>query len=70
MDGNTLDLSNRGLREINEIQGMLAQYAGGIQMLNLSGNYLKYVNNIINLKIFSIEISIYKYLFRIYNILY
>jgi hypothetical protein len=70
MDGNTLDLSNRGLREINEIQGMLTQYAGGIQMLNLSGNYLKYVNNIINLKIFSIEISIYKYLFRIYNILY
>ena len=52
MDGNTLDLSNRGLREINEIQGMLAQYAGGIQMLNLSGNYLKYANNIINLKIF------------------
>lgn len=52
MDGNTLDLSNRGLKEINEIQGMLAQYSGGIQMLNLSGNYLKYVNIIINIKIF------------------
>ena len=43
MDGTTLDLSNRGYKDINEIQEMLTQYSSGIEMLNLSGNYLKYV---------------------------
>lgn len=47
MDGTTLDLSNRGLTQLNEIQEMLAQYSSGIEMLNLSGNYLKYVHIII-----------------------
>ena len=37
----TLDLSNRGLQQIDEIYGMLAQCCQGIEMLNLSGNYLK-----------------------------
>ena len=44
MDGTTLDLSNRGYKDINEIQEMLTQYSSGIEMLNLSGNYLKYVS--------------------------
>ena len=47
MDGTTLDLSNRGLTQLNEMQDMLAQYSNGIEMLNLSGNYLKYVHIII-----------------------
>jgi hypothetical protein len=41
MEGTTLDLSNRGLQQIAEIFGMLSQYSQGIEMLNLSGNYLK-----------------------------
>jgi hypothetical protein len=41
MEGTTLDLSNRGLQQIDEIYGMLAQCCEGIEMLNLSGNYLK-----------------------------
>lgn len=52
MDGTTLDLSNRGLTQLNEIQDMLAQYSNGIEMLNLSGNYLKYVHIIIIFTIF------------------
>ena len=52
MDGTTLDLSNRGLTQLNEIQDMLAQYSNGIEMLNLSGNYLKYVHIIIISTIF------------------
>ena len=44
MDGTTLDLSNRGLKDINEVQQMLSSYSSGIEMLNLSGNYLKYVS--------------------------
>ena len=44
MDGTTLDLSNRGYKDINEIREMLTQYSSGIEMLNLSGNYLKYVS--------------------------
>ena len=47
MDGTTLDLSNRGLTQLNQIQEMLAQYSSGIEMFNLSGNYLKYVHIII-----------------------
>lgn len=47
MDGTTLDLSNRGLTQLNEMHDMLAQYSNGIEMLNLSGNYLKYVHIII-----------------------
>ena len=43
MDGTTLDLSNRGLKDISEVQQMLSSYSSGIEMLNLSGNYLKYV---------------------------
>lgn len=49
MDGNNLDLSNRGLKELNEMQDMLMQYSGSIFMLNLAGNYLKYVYIIINI---------------------
>ena len=41
MDGTTLDLSNRGLTQLNDIQDMLTQCSNGIEMLNLSGNYLK-----------------------------
>jgi hypothetical protein len=41
MEGSSLDLSNRGLTSLNDVQGMLAQYAPELQMLNLSGNYLK-----------------------------
>ena len=41
MEGTTLDLSNRGLQQLDEIHGMLAQVCQGIEMLNLSGNYLK-----------------------------
>ena len=41
MEGNNLDLSNRGLQQIDEIYGMLAQCCEVIEMLNLSGNYLK-----------------------------
>ncbi len=52
MDGTTLDLSNRGLTQLNEMQEMLAQYSNGIEMLNLSGNYLKYVHIIIISTIF------------------
>ena len=44
MDGTTLDLSNRGLKDISEVQQMLSSYSNGIEMLNLSGNYLKYVS--------------------------
>ena len=51
-DGKTLDLSNQGLKSIDDIQDILVQCAGRIQTLNLAGNYLKYVNIIINLKIF------------------
>lgn len=51
MEGTTLDLSNRGLKQITDMQDMLAQCAGGIEMLNLSGNYLKYIIIIINLQI-------------------
>ena len=47
MDGNNLDLSNRGLTQLNELQGMLSQYSGRIFTLNLAGNYLKYVYIII-----------------------
>ena len=43
MEGTTLDLSNRGLAQISDIQDMLASCSSGIEMLNLSGNYLKYV---------------------------
>ena len=38
MEGNNLDLSNRGLTQLNEVQGMLSQYSGSIFMLNLGGN--------------------------------
>lgn len=41
MDGTTLDLSNRGYQQLSEIQDMLTHYANGIEMFNLSGNYLK-----------------------------
>ena len=41
MEGTTLDLSNRGLKQIDEIYGMIAQYCSGIEMLNLSSNYLR-----------------------------
>lgn len=41
MDSSSLSLSNRGLTQIEEIYDMLAQYSGGIYMLDLSGNYLK-----------------------------
>ena len=44
MDGTTLDLSNRGLKDISEVQHMLSSYSSGIETLNLSGNYLKYVS--------------------------
>ena len=48
MEGTTLDLSNRGLAQISDIQDMLGSCSGGVEMLNLSGNYLTYVyNNII-----------------------
>ena len=42
MEGTTLDLSNRGLQQINDIYEMLAQYSQGIETLNLTGNYFKY----------------------------
>jgi hypothetical protein len=42
MDATTLDLSNHGLQQINEIYDMLTQYSQNIEILNLSGNYLKY----------------------------
>jgi hypothetical protein len=51
-DGKTLDLSNQGLKSINDIQDILAECAGRVHTLNLAGNYLKYVHIIINLKIF------------------
>jgi len=60
MDGNNLDLSNRGLKEINEIQDMLMQYSGSIFTLNLAGNYLKYVYIINILIFFNLEILIFK----------
>ena len=41
MDGTTLDLSNRGLEQISDVNEMLAQCCQGIEMLNLSSNYLK-----------------------------
>ena len=41
MDGTTLDLSNRGLQQISDVTDMLAQCSQGIEMLNLSSNYLK-----------------------------
>ncbi len=41
MDENNLDLSNRGLTQLNDIQGMLSQCSGNVQLINLSGNYLK-----------------------------
>ena len=41
MEGTTLDLSNRGLQQIDDIYEMLGQYSQGIEMLNLSSNYLK-----------------------------
>jgi hypothetical protein len=41
MEGTTLDLPNRGLKQIEEIYGMIAQYSTGIEMLNLSSNYLR-----------------------------
>ena len=47
MDGTTLDLSNRRLTQLDEIQDMLSQCSSQIEMLNLSGNHLKYVNIII-----------------------
>lgn len=66
MEGTTLDLSKRSLAQITDIQDMLTQCAGGIEMLNLSGNYLKYDNIILNfLTIIIIEISIFKYNFLI-----
>ena len=50
MNDTTLDLSNQGLKSIEDIQDMLVQCAGQMQTLNLAGNYLKYVYIIINLK--------------------
>jgi hypothetical protein len=44
MEGTTLDLSNHGLQQINDIYDMLAQNSQSIEMLNLSGNYLKYIH--------------------------
>jgi hypothetical protein len=41
MEGTTLDLSNRGLQQISDVSEMLAQCCQGIEMLNLSSNYLK-----------------------------
>ena len=41
MEGTTLDLSNRGLQQIDDVYEMLGQYSQGIEMLNLSSNYLK-----------------------------
>ncbi len=43
MEGTTLDLSNHGLQQINEVYDMLSQNSQAIEMLNLSGNYLKYI---------------------------
>ena len=54
MDGTTLDLSNRGLKDISEVQQMLSSYSSGIETLNLSGNYLKYVSLIFNTYLFNI----------------
>ena len=74
MNDTTLDLSNQGLKSIEDIQDMLVQCAGQMQTLNLAGNYLKYVYIIINLKKYFnflyIEILMHKYLFRNWNILY
>jgi hypothetical protein len=73
MNDTTLDLSNQGLKSINDIIDMLAQCAGKMQTLNLAGNYIKYVYIIINIKKYLflyIEILMYKYLFLICNILY
>lgn len=50
MNDTTLDLSNQGLKSIEDIQDMLVQCAGQMQTLNLAGNYLKYVYIIINQK--------------------
>ena len=74
MNDTTLDLSNQGLKSIEDIQDMLVQCAGQMQTLNLAGNYLKYVYIIINLKKYFnflyIEILMHKYLFLNCNILY
>ena len=74
MNDTTLDLSNQGLKSIEDIQDMLVQCAGQMQTLNLAGNYLKYVHIIINLKKYFIflyiEILMHKYLFLNCNILY
>lgn len=70
MEGNNLDLSNRGLTQLNEVQGMLSQYSGSIFMLNLGGNYLKYVYIIIILIFFNLEILIFKYLFQNFKFLF
>jgi hypothetical protein len=74
MNDTTLDLSNQGLKSIEDIQDMLVQCAGQMQTLNLAGNYLKYVYIIINLKKYFnflyIEILMHKYLFRNCNILF
>ena len=74
MNDTTLDLSNQGLKSIEDIQDMLVQCAGQMQTLNLAGNYLKYVYIIINLKNYFnflyIEILMHKYLFLNCNILY
>lgn len=50
MNDTTLDLSNQGLKSIEDIQDMLVQCAGQMHTLNLAGNYLKYVYIIINIK--------------------
>ena len=49
MNDTTLDLSNQGLKSIEDIQDMLVQCAGQMHTLNLAGNYLKYVYIIINI---------------------
>lgn len=70
MEGNNLDLSNRGLTQLNEVQGMLSQYSGSIFMLNLGGNYLKYVYIINILIFFNLEILIFKYPFQNFKFLF
>ncbi len=41
MEGTTLDLSNHGLQQLDDVYGMLSQFCQGVEMLNLSNNYLK-----------------------------
>ena len=43
MEDTSLDLSNRGLSSLDSLIDMISQYAPEIQMINLSGNYLKYI---------------------------